>query len=402
LRGPQEPRSGPDLNELNIIQDGSLLIRDGLLHQIGPTRRVENLAEARHAVEINACGKVVMPAFVDCHTHLAYPPPGVSELDHAAAARTVMASTSSRLALRWRVYLQAMIRHGTTTVDIKTGAGPDALAEYKLMRILAKLQREPLDVVASLLFRLSANGCSEAESAEYTEFARRDLLPKIRKRKLAHFAEVAWDPAAAHHPLFRRFLGAASELGFPCRMHAEFYAAGAIGMAREFNAVSISHLEQATSSEASLMAGSGMIATLLPCASFHSGAGNAPARALVNAGVPIALGSNFHPTHSPTLNMQAVVALACLRLGLTPAEAVSAATINGAHALGCASRTGSLEPGKSADVVILNIPDYRELAHNLGSNLVYATMKRGAVIYREAEVGAGAGRHRPRETPMLP
>jgi imidazolonepropionase len=173
-------------------------------------------------------------------------------------------------------------------------------------------------------------------------------------------------------------------------------------MAREFNAVSISHLEQATSSEASLMAGSGMIATLLPCASFHSGAGNAPARALVNAGVPIALGSNFHPTHSPTLNMQAVVALACLRLGLTPAEAVSAATINGAHALGCASRTGSLEPGKSADVVILNIPDYRELAHNLGSNLVYATMKRGAVIYREAEVGAGAGRHRPRETPMLP
>lgn len=400
LRGPRVPRCGLDLNELNVIQDGSLLIRDGVLEQIGSTRRVENLVEARNALEINASGKVVMPSFVDCHTHLAYPSPDVSDQDHAAATHALKVAAGNRTALRWRAHLEAMARHGTTTVEIKTGAGPEALAEYKLLRILSKLQSDPLDIAASFLFRLPANERREGESAEYTAFVCGELLPKIRLQKLARLAEVAWDPIAAHQPLFRRFLSAAAELGFHCRVHADRpQTAIAIAMAAEHKAIAVSHLEQATISDASAMAGSGIIATLLPCASFHTSAGNAPARALVDAGVPIALGSNFHPTHSPTLNMQTVVALACLRMGLTPAEAVSAATINGAYALGRASRTGSLEPGKSADVVILNIPDYRDLAHNLGSNLVYATIKRGAVIYREAEIGAV--RYMQRNTPVL-
>ncbi len=136
-----------------------------------------------------------------------------------------------------------------------------------------------------------------------------------------------------------------------------------------------------------------------PCASFYTAAGNAPARALVDAGVPIALGSDFHPTFSPTLNMQTVVALACLRMGLTPAEAITAATINGAHALDCAGRTGSLEPGKSADVAILNVSHPRDLASSLlETNLVHTTMKGGAVIYREGEVGVRSG---PRTAPVL-
>jgi imidazolonepropionase len=402
LRGSGAPRCGPELNELNIIQDGSLLIRDGVLEQIGPTRRVENLAQARNAVEIDAYGKVVMPSFVDCHTHLAYPPPGVSDEDHAAAVHALMAAGGSRTALRWRVQLEAMARHGTTTVDIKTGVGPNAQAEHKLLRLLSKPPSVPLDVAASFLFRLSANEHGEAGNAEYCSFVCREFLPKIRQRNLARFVEVAWDPIAAHYPLFRQFLNTATELGFGCAVHADqFHTAAAVAMAMEHKAVSISHLEQATSSEVSMMVGSGMIATLLPCASFHTGSGNAPARALLDAGAPIALGSNFHPTCSPTLNMQAVVALACLRMGLTAAEAVSAATINGAHALGCASSTGSLEPGKSADIVILNISDYRDLAHSLGSNLVNATIKRGAVIYREAEVGASVENRRLPETPAV-
>lgn len=390
LRGPQAPRCGPDLSQLHIIQDGALLIRDGVIEQVGTTRRVENLAEARRALEINTCGKVVMPAFVDCHTHLAYPPPGVPDEEHAAAARAVMAASGIRMASRCRVHLEAMVRHGTTTVEVTTSAEPAPLAECKLLRVLSKLQQEPLDIVTSFLFRMTgADGSAEGVNAEYTDFVRRELLPKVKQRKLARYAEVAWDPIASHRPLFRDFLSAARELGFHRRMHADqFQAAAAIAMAKEYKAVSISHLEQATSSEASLMAGSGIIATLLPCASFHTSAGNAPARALVDAGVPIALGSDFHPIYSPTLNMQTVVALACLRMGLTAAEAISAATINAAHVLGCEARAGSLEPGKPADVVILNISDYRDLAHHFGGNLVYATMKRGAVIYREADVGA--------------
>ena len=182
-------------------------------------------------------------------------------------------------------------------------------------------------------------------------------------------------------------------------MHADQeHAAAAIVMAMQHKALSISHLEQATCWEASLLAGSGTIATLLPCASFYTAAGNAPARALMDAGVPIALGSNFHPTYSPTLNMQTVVALACLRLELTPAEAIIAATINGAHTLGCASRTGSLEPGKSADLAIFNVSDYRDLTNHFGTNLVHTTMKGGTVIYREGEVGVRSGL---RDAPVL-
>jgi len=400
LRGPNTPRCGPDANALNIIADGSLLIRDGVLKQIGPTRRVENLKEARHAVEINASGKMVMPCFVDCHTHLAYPPPGAPEEDRAAATRALVAATGKRTAARWRVHLEAMARHGTTTAEIKTGAGPDALADFKLLRMLSKLKCEPLDIVTTFLLRLpSGDGSSEAECDGFTDLVCRELLPKIRRRKLARFAEVAWNSVSAHQSRFQRYLRAAAEWGFPCKMHADQYqAAAAIAMALQYKALSISHLEQATCSEASMLAGSGTIATLLPCASFYTTAGNAPARALVDAGVPIALGSNFHPQYSPTLNMQTVVALACLRLGLTPAEAITGATINGAHAVGCAERTGSLEPGKSADLAILNVSDYRDLANHFGTNLVHTTMKGGAVIYREGEVGVRGGL---RDAPVL-
>jgi imidazolonepropionase len=393
LHGPATPRCGPGLNELSIIQDGALLIRDGVLKQIGPTRRVENLAAARHAVEINASGKVVMPCFVDCHTHLAYPPPGVSDDDRAAATRALIGATWKRTSARWRVHLEAMARHGTTTAEVKTGVGPNALADFKLLRMLAKLECEPLDIVTTFLFRLPPSAESgEAECDEFTGLVCRELLPKIRQRKLARFADVAWNPISAHHARFLRYLDAACKLGFHCKMHAEQdHAAAAIVMAMQHRALSISHLEQAGGSEASLMAGSGTIAVLLPCASFYTAAGNAPARALVDAGVPIALGSDFHPTFSPTLNMQTVVALACLRMGLTPAEAITAATINGAHALDCAARTGSLELDKSADVAILNVSDYRDLANHFGTNLVHTTMKGGAVIYREGDVGVRSG-----------
>jgi imidazolonepropionase len=171
------------------------------------------------------------------------------------------------------------------------------------------------------------------------------------------------------------------------KLHADGPApSAAIAAAIESGAVSIDHLEHATAADAERLARSGTIATLLPCASFHSEGRYAPARTIIEAGAPVALATNFNPHHTPTLNMQAVVNLACLRMAMTPAEAVTAATINGAHALGCADKLGSLEPGKLADLLILNISDYRELAHHFGTNLVHSTMKRGEFIYEEGPV----------------
>ena len=381
------------MNEVGVIQDGAALISDGVLREIGPTRRVENLSEARTAAEINAAGRLVMPGFIDSHTHLAFPPPNAADEERDNAQRALTADTGKRTASRWLAYLESMARHGTTTVEIKTGAGPNEDAERKLLRVLSIVQRGPVDVVPTFLLRLpQREAMGEAATEEYARRLMDEFLPRIRQKQLARFADVAWDTEPTRQSLFDRYLRTARLAGFPCKVHAEgAQAAAAIAMAVRNLAISVDHLEYATASEVSMFAGMPTMATLLPLASFHSRVPNAPARALVDAGVPIALGSNFNMRHTPTLNMQTVVSLACMRMGLTPAEAISAATINGAHALGCAGKTGSLETGKNADIAILNAGDYRDLANNVGTNLVQMTIKRGEIIYREGNVVTPGG-----------
>ncbi len=391
LRGPRAPRRGIQLTELGVISDGSLLIRDGAIVEVGPTRRVENLSAARGAIEINAAGRVVMPGFVDSHTHLMFPLPG-GPRELADAARAVRAATGQRILWRTQAQVAAMARHGTTTVEAKTGCGPDESAETKLLRVMATLRDDPLHIVPTFLFRLpdpDVLGAGVVNDA--AEFVCRELLPKLQRRRLARFADLAWEADPAYHGFFRLYLETARRLGLKCKVHADRPGAGeAIRMAVQHLAVSIDHLEHASNEEAALLAESGTMATLLPMASFRNGGRVAPARALMNAGVAVALASNFHPQHTPTLNMQTVIGVACMHLGMTPEEAITAATINGAHTLGRAERVGSLEPGKLANLVMLNIPDYRELVCHFGVNLVHMTMKRGEFIYKEGDVAPRA------------
>jgi imidazolonepropionase len=287
-----------------------------------------------------------------------------------------------------------MARHGTTTVEVKTGCGPDPSAEAKILRVLAALKRDPLDVIPTFLGRLPASGGDEVDSAAGSIL--HDLLLKLKSRRLAQFADVVWEGDPGRHEFFVGFLAAARSLGLACKVHAaEAAPRAAITAAVQQFAVSVDHLEHATAEEAALLAGSCTMAVLLPAASFHGGGPSAPGRALVDSGAAIALATNFNPRRTPTLNMQTVVALACMQLGLTAAEAISASTINGAHALGRAARTGSLEPGKLADVLILDASDYRDLARNFGGNLVRRTMKRGVFIYTEGDVAHQNGRLHP-------
>jgi imidazolonepropionase len=386
MRGPKGPRRGLALDELNIIADGALLVRDGVLLEVGPTRRVENLALSRDAVEINAAGRVVMPGFVDSHTHLAFPLLGSGSGENGEAARAVRSNTGQRLEAKARAYLEAMARHGTTTVEVKTGCGPDESAESKMLRVLSVFRQDPVEVIPSFLFRLPHHGNGDTNYQEAADWVLRELLPKIWKRGVAQFADVAWDSDPQSHQYFDRYLQVARGLGFPLKIHADHREPlRALAMAVDHAVVSIDHLEHATAEEAAMLGPAGVIATLLPCASYRDDR-DAPARALVDAGTAIALATNFNPRHTPTLNMQTAVALACRRMRLSVAEALSAATINGAHALGCADRVGSLEPGKSADLLMLNISDYRDLANTIGTNVVHMTMKRGNVIYREGTV----------------
>ena len=359
----------------------------GVLLEVGPTRRVENLALARRAVEVSAVGRVVMPGFIDCHTHLLFPPPGPFLSEPEAAARAIRTLTAQRLESQARTHLEAMARHGTTTVEIKTGCGPDLSAELKILRALAALRQQPVSIVPSFLLRPGASKLWPGDQWDALESqASSDFLHKIRGRNLARFADVCVEDSLPSDSLGRYF-DSARHLGLGSKVHAEGGSASAgVALAVQHGAISVDHLEHAMPHDVARIGASDTIATLLPCASFHNNSVYAPARALIDAGATVALGSNFNTHHTPTLNMQTVIKLACCRMAMSPAEAISAATINAAHVLGCAGTVGSLEPGKAADLLILNISDYRELAHHFGTNLVHRTIKRGQIIWEDGEV----------------
>ncbi len=386
MRGPREARRGSFLNETQPISDGSVLIRDGLVQEVGPTRRVENLKSARDAVEISAAGRLVMPGFVDGHTHLAYPLPGWARADGMSALNAVKTSSARSVAIQIRKYLRTMARHGTTTVDVKAGCGGGQSAELKLLRALSLVRHDPVDAVPAFLLRLPPNeGPAPAEAI--VDWACRDFLPLLHRRRLAQFADIEWSPEEGRQPLFRRYLETAAHLGFGCRVHAEGEGLlEAAAVARELRVAGVDHLERITARELGPMAAAGSVITLLPGPAFHRGSRPAPARALIEAGAAVALGSNFNRTDSPMLNMQTVISLACREMGMTPAEALVAATINGAHALGCAATAGTIEHGKPADLIVFKASDYRELGCHSGMNLVHLTMKHGEFIYQEGEV----------------
>lgn len=298
--------------------------------------------------------------------------------------------------MRARVALQAMARHGTTTVEVKTGCGADEGGEMKILRVLSELRKGLVDVVPSFLFRPARiEDPGEAQSREDWKWVRVEFLPKLRRRGLVDFADLEWDyftesrwtTCPDREAWCEGYFQVARSLGLGCKIHADTGSVSeAARMAVEHHAASIDHLEHATEAEAAVLSRSETVATLLPSASFQSGERYGPARSLIDSGAAVALASNYNPRETPTLSMQAVIALACHRMRLTPAEAITTATINGAHALGCADQVGSLEYGKFADLLILNVSDYRELAQSLGSNMVHMAMKRGEVIYEEGEV----------------
>lgn len=391
LRGSSGPRRGPALRELGLIPDGALLIREGAIVAVGPSRRVENLAEARAAREIDASGRVVLPGFVDSHTHLVAGPARVPEADGPSPPVTgeaLRAVPATRLRLEARRLLAALLRHGTTTLEAKSGASGDQTGELKILRVLAALNERPLEISATCLVgrRLPLEHCGKPD--DYEEWMCARLLPKIRRRRLARFVDVTCSPGGLTAAHASRCLETARRLGFRLKAHAE--QASHDGLARlavEHGASSADHLTYAKEEDVRLLAASNTVATLLPGADGPSGAERLPpARALIDAGAAVDLATGFNPESPSPYSMQMVTALACSRLGMSAAEAVAAGTINGAHALGVAERVGSLETGKQADLLVLDAPDYRDMAYHSGGNLVALVLKRGEVLYRQGGV----------------
>lgn len=401
LRGSHGPRRGRELRDPGLIQDGSVLVIDGRIDQVGPTRRVENLAAARGAVEIDATGRVVMPGFVDSHTHLVSGPPwldaferqtedtgGPARRSREAAARDIEQTSGKTLRARAGALIQDSVRHGTTTIEAKSGHGASATGELKILRTHIALNGQPIPVVSTFMPPAMWNREMAPSAEDYIDWLCTYLLPVIRRRRLAEYVDLACDPEVFTSGRSARLLNAAKQLGFRVKMHGgRDGERGAVSLAIEQQAVSVDHLTSPTYEDLQALSQSETVATLLPGPVFFRARRQyAPARLLIDSGVPVALATNYNPESCPCQNMQMIIALACLEMSMTPAEAIAAATINGAHALGRADRIGSLEYGKQADLLILGASDYREIPYHFGVNLVQKTICRGEVIYDRADV----------------
>lgn len=400
LRGPARARRRDGMRELGIVSGGAVLVIDGRIAAAGPSDEIESLAAARGVREINAEGRVVMPGFVDSHTHLIFGPPRLLDFEmqlagadyHAIAAagggirasmRAVRALTPDRLSSQAQRHLTSFAQCGTTALEAKSGYALDEANERKTLKVLRDLDREPLDIVPTYLGAHVTPPEFEGRPDAYIDWIIGHIFPALSVDRLARFVDIYCDRGAFTLEQARRYLEAARALDFGLRIHADqFVNTGASRLACALGATSADHLEQATVEDATVLGTSPTVATLLPGSVFHLALGHyAPARMLIEAGAAVALATDFNPGTSPTVSMPMVMGLACRMMRMTPAETIVAATINGACALALQDRIGTLEAGKDADLLLLDAEDYRELPYWFGMNPVALTMKRGVVVY---------------------
>ncbi len=396
------PKRGAAMGELGIIENGAVAVKDGLIALVGPTSAVRRQVTA--AEEIDASGKVVMPGFVDPHTHLVFAGDragefeqrvkGATYLEIMAAGGGIMstvrvsrAASVEQLAEESRARLDRMLAHGTTTAEAKTGYGLDVENELKMLEAIRRLDAEhPVDLVPTFMSAHAVpteyQGCAD----EYVDLVVEEMLPMVKSQisnpKSRIFCDVFCDEGAFTLEQSRRVLEAARVLGFGLKIHAdEFKPLGGTRMAVELGAISADHLVYTPDDEIKLLAKSNTVAVALPGTPFGLGRHEyTPARRIIDSGGALALATDLNPGTCWCESMPLIMALACRFMKMSPAEAIAAATINAAHAVGLGHRVGSLEVGKKADVLVLDIPDYRHLPYRFGVNLVDRVIKGGESV----------------------
>ncbi len=400
LRGPV-PRRGRALADPGIIRDGAVLVRDAHIAAVGRRGRIERLADARRARKLDLGGRVVLPGFVDSHTHLVFPASRADEYEQRiagatyeqitrsgggilATVRKLRAAKPDALKSRALAALKSFAEYGTTTLEAKSGYGLDAASELKTLWVVRELRQEqPLDILSTFLGAHVVPPEYRRRPNTYVDLLARQIVPAVARAGLAEFCDVFCDRGAFSIAQARRILTAGRACGLVPRLHAEQLArTGAARLAVELKAASADHLEKITRSDIRALAASEVVATLLPGCCFHLGLrGYAPARELIAAGAIVALATDFNPGTSPTLNMQIVLSLACTQMRMTPAETIAAATINAAYSLRRHDRIGSIEVGKYADLAVFDVADHREIPYYFGVNHCWLTLKRGAIVY---------------------
>ncbi len=384
LAGPARPRAGAELRDLAIISDGAMLVRDGRISATGPRAEIERRIGGETVVD--AGGRVVLPGFVDAHTHPVFAGTRAGEYELRAqgatfaeiaaqgggirsTVRLTRAAAADDLAASARRYRSWFLRGGTTTIEAKSGYGLSLEAELKLLRVIRSLTDEPsLRYVPTFLGAHEIPDEYQGRRDDYAALVIEEMLPRVTAERLAEYCDIFCEPNVFPQAQARAILVAAKARGLGIRMHADQFSAdyGAI-VAAEVGAATADHLEAATATGLRALYAAGVQPVLLPASVYALGLTRYPAaRQMIDMGMPIVLATDFNPGSSPTASMPMVLSLASTQMKMTPAESISAATINAAYSLRRGDEIGSLELGKLADFVIHDCPDYREIPYFFG------------------------------------
>jgi imidazolonepropionase len=384
------------MRELGIIADGAVLIADGKIVAVGTTDQVAKHELANSAEEIDCRGKVVLPGFVDSHTHPVFTAPrlvdfekriaGANYEEIAAAGGGIRASLrgvreSSKDALAQHVVsaLDEIAAQGTTTVEAKSGYGLSFEAEIKSLEAIRDAARQwPGTVVSTLLGAHVVAPEHRDRPDEYVRIVCQEMIPAAAKQKLAEFVDVFCERGAFSLEQSQRILRAAIDHGLGVRAHVCQLTSAQLSSLLQFQPASFDHMDFVSDEDIAALAKVDTVATLLPAANYFLGLPSfPPARKLIDSGVAVAIATDYNPGTAPTPSMPFVLSAACTHMHMSPAEAITAATYNAACALRLQSRKGSLEPGKDADIAIFDVGDYRELAYWFGVNRCRETLLNG-------------------------
>jgi imidazolonepropionase len=409
IASPEGPRRGNAMGELGLVSNGAVAIKGDRILLVGDTAEI--LAQADEDTKLlDASGKVVLPGFVDPHTHLVFAGDraaefekrlqGASYMEIMAAGGGIMNTVRATrqasledLVSQSRDRLDRMLGHGTTTAEAKTGYGLDTENELKMLEAIRSLDRShPLDLVSTFLGAHAVPSEYSDRTDDYVDLVVEEMLPALQaegylSNEVPIFCDVFCEEGAFSLDQSRRILERAKALGMGLKIHAdEFSSLGGTALAVELGAASADHLACTTDEEIALLADSDTVGVLLPGTPFGLSENHyAPARKMIDAGVAVALATDLNPGTCYCESMPFVIALACRQMGMTPAETIVASTINAAHAIGLGHEVGSLEPGKKADLLVLDVPDYRHLAYRFGTNLVQVAIKAGRILAGESE-----------------
>ena len=385
LAGPAHSRSGAEMRELGILADGAILIRDGLIETVGTSARIEAKIDA-DTVVVDAGGRVVLPGFVDAHTHPVFAGTRAGEFEERSAGATYQeisargggiqstvnqtrAASVDDLVAAGRRYAGWFLRGGTTTVEAKSGYGLSLHDEIKILRAIRKLNEDTaLRYVPTFLGAHTVPKEYAARRDDYIALIIDEMLPRVAQEKLAEFADVFCEQNVFSEDESWKILSAARCQGLGLRMHADQLSlSNGAKLAAELGTITADHLEHTDADGIAALKSAGVQPVLLPGSVYALGSSRYPAaREMIEAGLAVVLATDFNPGSSPTPSMPMILSLASTHMKMTPAESITAATINAAYSLNRGAQLGSLEPGKIADVVIHDCDDYRELAYFFG------------------------------------